>query len=128
MTALKALRDVKSRFPELKELPKRKLKLVEEALVYAMGLSTNEELISEEENKILLEKLGVTGGVTPANSLKAYRIRENLTQGELARRSGISQSNISAMEKGNRPIGLPIGRLRILVGVSHTKNVCGASP
>lgn len=106
MTAFSVLKNVKRRFPELEELPKRKLQVVEKALVYAAGLATSEELVSEEENKVLLKKLGLKGGITPANSLKAYRLRQNLTQEELARRSDIPQSNISAMEKGTRPIGL----------------------
>lgn len=106
MTALRMLRDIKKRFPGLKELPKQELRLVEKALVYATGLDTHGELVSEEENEALLKKLGLKGGITPANSLKAYRLRENLTQEELARQSRIPQSNISAMEKGTRPIGL----------------------
>lgn len=106
MTAFSVLKNVKRRFPELAELPKRKLQVVEKALVYAAGLATEEALISEEENKALLKKLGQKGGITPAGSLKAYRLRQNLTQEELARRSHIPQSNISAMEKGSRPIGL----------------------
>lgn len=106
MTVLRMLKVVKRRFPELKELPKRNLRLVEEALVYATNLGADEELVSEEENMALLKKLGLKGGITPSNSLKAYRLRENLTQEELARRSSIPQSNISAMEKGARPIGL----------------------
>jgi DNA-binding XRE family transcriptional regulator len=106
MTALGILKNVKRLFPELKELPKEKLRVVEEALVYAAGLGPDERLISAEENKQLLKKLGLKGGITPANSLKAYRLRQNLTQEELARRADIPQSNISAMEKGTRPIGL----------------------
>ena len=106
MTAFSVLKNVKRRFPELDELPKQKLRMVEKALVFAAGLETEEELISEEENKALLKKLGLKGGITPANSLKAYRLRQNLTQEELARRSHVPQSNISAMEKGTRPIGL----------------------
>lgn len=106
MTAFSVLKNVKRRFPELEQLPKRKLQVVEKALVYAAGLATSEELISEEENGVLLKKLGLKGGITPANSLKTYRLRQNLTQVELAHRSDIPQSNISAMEKGARPIGL----------------------
>ena len=106
MSPLSVLKKIKRRFPELSELPKQKLEMVEKAVVYAAGLATSEELISDEENKSLLKKLGLKGGITPANSLKAYRSRRNLTQEGLARRSDIPQSNISAMEKGTRPIGL----------------------
>lgn len=38
-------------------------------------------------------------------ALRAYRNRENLTQKELAERTGIPQHHISEMENGKRPIG-----------------------
>ncbi|HJV65250.1 MAG TPA: helix-turn-helix transcriptional regulator [Geomonas sp.] len=37
--------------------------------------------------------------------LRGIRLREEMTQYELAKLTGISRSNISAMEHGNRPIG-----------------------
>jgi DNA-binding XRE family transcriptional regulator len=37
--------------------------------------------------------------------LRGIRIREDLTQEDLAKRTGITRSNISAMEHGKRPIG-----------------------
>ena len=37
--------------------------------------------------------------------LRGIRLREDLTQDALAELTGISRSNISAMEHGNRPIG-----------------------
>ena len=47
MTTLSMLKNVKRLFPELKQLPKAKLQVVEEALVYAAGLGPDEGLISE---------------------------------------------------------------------------------
>lgn len=41
----------------------------------------------------------------PGASLKGFRLRENLTQVELAKKLGITQGNLSAMERGRRPIG-----------------------
>ena len=38
-------------------------------------------------------------------ALRGARYREGLTQKELARRTGISQENISKMENGQRSIG-----------------------
>lgn len=38
-------------------------------------------------------------------ALRAYRTRENLTQKELAARTGIPQHHLSEMENGKRPIG-----------------------
>ena len=42
--------------------------------------------------------------------LRGIRLRENLTQEALAEMTGISRSNISAMEHGNRPIGKEIAK------------------
>jgi predicted transcriptional regulator len=41
----------------------------------------------------------------PSTALRGARKRENLTQKELASLIGISQTNISEMEHGKRPIG-----------------------
>ena len=43
---------------------------------------------------------------TPAGSLRAYRYREDMTQADLAKKSGIAQGHISAMERGKRAIGV----------------------
>lgn len=43
--------------------------------------------------------------VTPGEMLRAIRELQELTQSELARKSGISQSNISALETGARDLG-----------------------
>lgn len=101
------LKKVKARYPELKELPKAKLKLVEEAVKYASELSFSDDLVSDEEHAELMRKLGPN---TPGRSLRAYRFREELTQSELAKKSDIPQANISAMENGKRPIGLNIAK------------------
>lgn len=42
---------------------------------------------------------------TPAGILRAYRLREDLTQAQLAKKTGIAQGHISAMERGTRAIG-----------------------
>lgn len=42
--------------------------------------------------------------------LRGIRLREDLTQEALAKLTGISRSNISAMEHGNRPIGKEIAK------------------
>jgi DNA-binding XRE family transcriptional regulator len=43
---------------------------------------------------------------TPAGALRAYRSRENLTQAQLAHKTGIAQGHICEMEKGKRAIGV----------------------
>lgn len=42
---------------------------------------------------------------TPGGALKAYRLRENLSQAVLAKKTGLKQHHISEMEKGKRGIG-----------------------
>ena len=42
---------------------------------------------------------------TPGYNLRVYRTREDLTQTKLAKRLGIHQHHLSAMEHNKRPIG-----------------------
>ena len=121
MSSSSILKSVKERFPELKQLPAPKLKLVEEALVYATQLAMN-DILSEVENDRLMRKIGRKSGITPANSLKAYRMRENLTQKGLSGKSKITQANISSMEQGKRPIGLAVAKkLAAILGCDYKK-------
>ena len=46
----------------------------------------------------------------PGIALRGARTREGLSQKELARRTGISQDNISKMENGKRPIGEKVAK------------------
>ena len=43
-------------------------------------------------------------------ALRGARYREGLSQKELAKRTGISQENISKMENGQRPIGEKVAK------------------
>jgi hypothetical protein len=52
----------------------------------------------------LMKKLS-TGLPEWAENLKGLRLREGMTQVEFGEKLGIEQSNISAMERGKRPIG-----------------------
>lgn len=54
-----------------------------------------EELYSVEE--VFSER-------TPGVVLRGLRLRDSLTQGELARRAGFKQHHVSEMESGKRPI------------------------
>jgi DNA-binding XRE family transcriptional regulator len=44
-------------------------------------------------------------GKESQTAIKAYRVREGLTQDQLAKLSGIPRRHISDMEHGRRPIG-----------------------
>lgn len=42
--------------------------------------------------------------------LRGARFRENMSQKELAKRSGVSQENISRIENGKRPVGEKVAK------------------
>ena len=48
----------------------------------------------------IIEKFSEAGA-----ALRGFRLREGMTQNELAERIGLNQANISKMEHGTRPIG-----------------------
>lgn len=107
MTRASVLKKIRQVYPEVfEQLPKPKLKLVESAIVYASKLASADDLASDREHKELLQEISGKTDLTPADRLKAYRLREELSQVELAKRTGIPQANISAMEAGRRPIGI----------------------
>lgn len=99
------LQIVKEKFPELESLPEVKLRVVEKAISYASEIGEKHDLISPDEHNEFIAKLGVKKWHSGC-SLRAYRLRQDLTQQDLAKKAKISQANISAMESGKRPIGL----------------------
>lgn len=46
----------------------------------------------------------------PGVVLRGLRTRDDLTQAELAKKTGMLQSHISEMEKGSRPIGKTVAK------------------
>lgn len=44
-------------------------------------------------------------GLHPGSAIRGLRLREGLTQEQLARLLGIKRTNLSEMENGKRPIG-----------------------
>lgn len=104
------LKSVKQAFPELNDLPIPKLRLVERAIVYAAQIGPYEEALSPAEHDELMMRITPKAGLTLGFRLRAYRLREDLTQVELAKKTGVPQANISAMEKGTRSIGLVIAK------------------
>lgn len=56
-------------------------------------------------NKKNFVKAKVNRTITPAEALKALRELQEMTQTELAQKTGLTQSNISAMENGASQIG-----------------------
>ena len=107
MTSSALLKKVRAAYPEAFEaLTKPKLKLVESAIIYASKLTGADEVLSDLEHKKILVEFTGKDKLGTGDRLKAYRLREDFTQIELAKKSGISQANISAMEAGRRSIGV----------------------
>ena len=65
----------------------------------------SESIPWEELAKDRIAKYGKAG-----IALRGARYREGLSQKELAKRTGISQDNISKMENGKRPIGKKVAK------------------
>jgi DNA-binding XRE family transcriptional regulator len=62
--------------------------------------------IVDTSDRILASDISPELDTNPAGVyLRGIRLREDLTQDALAELTGISRSNISAMEHGKRPIG-----------------------
>jgi DNA-binding XRE family transcriptional regulator len=49
-------------------------------------------------------------GLHPGSAIRGLRLREGLTQEQLAEKIGVKRPHISAMERGKRPIGKAMAR------------------
>ncbi len=107
MTASALLKKVMDVYPEaFEDLSRPKLKLVKEAILYAGKISFFDEVLDQDAHKKLISSIADKESLTPGDKLKAYRLRSDLSQVGLAKKSNIPQSNIAAMEAGRRPIGI----------------------
>ncbi len=84
-----------------------KLLQIEKALKKLMG-ATGDYMNASDMRALLKKKDPLIG--TPGGALRAYRAREELTQMDLAKKSGIRQSHLSEMEKNKRPMGVKVAQ------------------
>jgi len=75
-------------------LPDDKISKIQEAVAAILGT---------EDEPLLLEE--VFPDLHQGSAIRGLRLREGLTQEQLARRLGIKRTNLSEMENGKRPIG-----------------------
>lgn len=66
-------------------------------------------LVGEEDDRLYAPE-EVFGPKQPGRLVRGARVRENLSQKELAKRLGIGASNLSEIEHGKRPIGKEMAR------------------
>jgi|GEM_PF-707501 len=74
------------------------------AIMKVVVNNLSESVPAEDVQKQIKKRVPLAG--TPAGALRAYRLREDLTQAQLAEKTGIAQGHISSMEKGRRAIGI----------------------
>ena len=72
-------------------------------------VQVSENYMSADEIRAHLKKKDPRIG-TPGSAIKAYRTREELTQKDLAKKAGLKQGHLSAMEQNKRPIGLKVAK------------------
>lgn len=72
-------------------------------------VEASEDYMTAAEMRTILKKknplIGTVGG-----AIRAYRLREGLTQHTLAKQSGIQQGHLSEMEQNKRTIGVTVAK------------------
>jgi DNA-binding XRE family transcriptional regulator len=89
------------------QLPDEKISQIQEAIATILG--------AEDESLPLAE---VFPDLHPGSAIRGLRLREGLTQEQLAGRLGIKRNNLSEMENGKRPIGKNMAKR--LAEILHT--------
>lgn len=80
---------------------------------YIGELETFLDKYSEVDSSVSWDKLAeerVAKHTKAGLVLRGARYREDISQKELAKRSGISQENISKIENGKRPVGIKVAK------------------
>lgn len=72
-------------------------------------VEASEDYMTADEMHTILKKNDPLIG-TPGGAIRAYRLREELTQAELAKKSGVRQGHLSEMEQNRRPIGVKVAK------------------
>lgn len=122
MSSKRLALSIVKRYPELQDIAPKHLKIVKRAIEDAI-ISSSRNLVSLRETRDFIKTLVPDAG-TPAAALRGYRGREELTQRELARKCGIPQSHIAAMESGKRPIGLiSAKKLALVLNIDYRRLV-----
>ena len=122
MSPKKLATAIVKRYPELQGIGPKRLRIVKQAIEEAIAFSSRDLLTAEETDAAFKSRVPDSG--KPSAALRAYRGRSECTQRELAKKSGISQPHIAAMESGKRPIGLIAAKkLALALGIDYRKLV-----
>lgn len=72
-------------------------------------IDASEDYMTADEMRTILKENNPLIG-TPGGAIKGYRAREELTQKQLAKKSGLKQGHLSAMENNKRPVGVKVAK------------------
>jgi DNA-binding XRE family transcriptional regulator len=72
-------------------------------------MEASEDYISTREMRAILKKRDPLIG-TPGGAIRGYRAREGLTQIQLAKKAGLMQGHLSAIERNKRSIGVKVAK------------------
>ncbi len=109
---------------EVNEGKKRKLYLVPKETAIAVEMLLNQLDESPEGSVPATELFPDLGdpAKTPGIALRGVRLRHELTQKEMAQKIGVSQGDLSKMEKGERPIGKKLAmRIGKALGIDYRR-------
>ncbi|MBI2346768.1 MAG: helix-turn-helix transcriptional regulator [Deltaproteobacteria bacterium] len=70
--------------------------------------ASKDYMTTDEMRSILSKKDPLIG--TPGGAIRAYRLREDILQTELAKKSRIRQGHLSEMEQNRRPVGVKVAK------------------
>ncbi len=91
-------------------VPAKKVLQVAEAIQSVLELAGHKVKRVNNEGEELFSIEEAFPEFCPANRLQGLRMKEEITQAELAQRLGISQGRVSDMESGKRPISLAMAK------------------
>ncbi len=91
-------------------LPADKARVFFEAIRSLLPLAGLEELPINSEGEKLISASEVFPDASPAKALRGLRVKEDITQAQLAERLGISQNKVSEMESGKRNISTKMAK------------------
>jgi DNA-binding XRE family transcriptional regulator len=101
-------------------IPSKEASTVGQALAGFMTLAGHKVRHLNDEGEELYPAEEVFSAAHPGSRLLGLRVREGLTQKDLADKLGVRQHHISEMEKGKRAIGLEMAkRISSMFDVSY---------
>jgi DNA-binding XRE family transcriptional regulator len=91
-------------------LPSGQAALTGDAIRKFLELSGHTVETEEEDDGRSFSVQALFPDASPGFALKGLRVKEDLTQAELAMRLGLKQHHVSDMEKGKRPISAKLAK------------------